>query len=158
MEFSFNLPRSSWNSLTDRPKNLSVYLEIFSFDRKIDDSIPLFRLTKEPFPIFYGPFFQDKLSWPEKNSLMASFTDKQLSEIDKYSRSIKWYYDSEQSLISLLNEVKEQLMNVGIPAIDFFKNYQLAEMETLNLNLAIRTKVRQLYLKQVDPSSRFPAD
>ena len=28
LEFSINLPRSRWNSLPDRPKNLSIYLEV----------------------------------------------------------------------------------------------------------------------------------
>ncbi len=158
MEFSFNLPRSSWNSLTDRPKNLSVYLEVEFLDQKINYSIPLFRLTKESFPVFYGPFFLDKLSWTEKSNLMAGFTDKQLSEIDNYSESIKWYYDSEESLINLLNEVKEQLINVGLPTIDFVKNHQAADIETSNLNLEIRAKAQELYLMQLDPSSRFPTD
>ncbi|MBL0289020.1 MAG: hypothetical protein IPQ19_16985 [Bacteroidetes bacterium] len=57
LEFSINLPRSRWNSLPDRPKNLSIYLEVESSDRKIVDSIPIFRLTKVTFPAFYGPFF-----------------------------------------------------------------------------------------------------
>ncbi|MBK8674200.1 MAG: hypothetical protein IPN93_14855 [Bacteroidetes bacterium] len=57
LEFSINLPRSRWNSLPDRPKNLSIYLEVESSDRKIVDSIPIFRLTKVTFPAFYGLFF-----------------------------------------------------------------------------------------------------
>lgn|GEM_PF-2135548 len=157
-EFSFNLSRSSWNSLTDRPKNLSVYLEVGSLEREINVSIPLFRLTKEPFPVFYGPFFIDKLSWTEKSNLMANFTDEQLSKIDNYSKSLNWYYNSEESLINLLNEVKEQLINVGLPTIDFAKNYQVADLKTLNLNSEIRKKIKQLYLMQLDSSSRFPTD
>lgn len=57
LEFSINLPRSRWNSLPDRPKNLSIYLEVESSDRKIVDSIPIFRPTKVTFPAFYQIFF-----------------------------------------------------------------------------------------------------
>lgn len=157
-DFSFNLTRSSWNSLTNRPKYLSVYLEVVSLDRSIGCSIPLFRLTKEPFPVFYGPFFLDKLSWPEKCSLMASFTEKQLSEIDNYLQSIKWSYNSEESLINLLNEVKDQLINVGLPTVDYFRDFEEADLMTVYLDQQIRDKISQFYLLQLDNSSRFPLD
>ena len=44
---------------------------------------------------------------------MASFSTKQLEEIDKYLESIHWHYNSEESLIELLYEIKIQLINVG---------------------------------------------
>jgi len=127
-------------------------------DRKINISIPLFRVTHVRFPVFYGPFFLEQLSWTEKTNLMASFTDEQLSEINNYSKSINWYYDSEESLIKLLNEIKDQLINVALPTIAIVQNYQITDLESLNLNHEIRKIVQQLYLVQLDPSSRFPTD
>ncbi len=108
--------------------------------------------------MFYGPFFLEQLSWTEKTNLMASFTDEQLSEINNYSKSINWYYDSEESLIKLLNEIKDQLINVALPTIAIVQNYQITDLESLNLNHEIRKIVQQLYLVQLDPSSRFPTD
>ena len=139
LEFSINLPRSRWNSLPDRPKNLSIYLEVESSDRKIVDSIPIFRPTKVTFPAFYGPFFLDNLDWTQKSNLMSSFTDEQLSEID------------EESLISILNEARDQVIKVVLPTIDFAKNFQLADLETFNLMHEMRKQKDRLYLMQLDP-------
>lgn len=151
LEFSINLPRSRWNSLPDRPKNLSIYLEVESSDRKIVDSIPIFRPTKVTFPAFYGPFFLDNLEWIQKSNLMSSFTDEQLSEIDNYTKSINWYYDGEESLISILNEARDQVIKVVLPTIDFAKNFQLADLETFNLMHEMRKQKDRLYLMQLDP-------
>ena len=154
LEFSINLPRSRWNSLPDRPKNLSIYLEVESSDRKIVDSIPIFRPTKVTFPAFYGPFFLDNLDWIQKSNLMSSFTDEQLSEIDNYTKSINWYYDDDngsESLISILNEARDQVIKVVLPTIDFAKNFQLADLETFNLMHEMRKQKDRLYLMQLDP-------
>ena len=156
MEISINLPRSSWNSLTDRPKEFCLYIEVESFDKRTIISFPLHRLTKLPFPSYYGPFFLDQLSWTEKSDLMRSFTAAQVLEIDKYRDSMKWYYDSEESLIKLLNEVKEQLVNVALPTIDFANTYATEELETKDLNCAMRKKTSELYLVQLELTSRFP--
>ena len=112
LDYSVYLERSSSNRLTDRPKQLSVFAEVFR-DKKLFFSISLFRLTQKKFPSYYGPFFFDDLDWTEKGRLMASFSTKQLEEIDKYLESIHWHYNSEESLIELLYEIKIQLINVG---------------------------------------------
>lgn len=69
---------------------------------------------------------------------------------------MKWYYDSEESLIKLLNEVKEQLVNVALPTIDFANTYATEELETKDLNCAMRKKTSELYLVQLELTSRFP--
>ena len=158
MEFSINLPRSSWNSLIDRSKEFCLYLEVESFYNRTTISFPLHRLTKLPFPSYYGPFFLDQLSWTEKSDLMRSFTDTQVLEIDKYRDSLKWYYDSEESLIKLLNEVKEQLVNVALPTIDFAKNYATEELDPKDLDRELRKKAIELYLVQLEFTSRFPTE
>ena len=89
---------------------------------------------------------------------MASFTEKQLSEIDNYLQSIKWSYNSEESLINLLNEVKDQLINVGLPTVDYFRDFEEADLMTVYLDQQIRDKINQFYLLQLDNSSRFPLD
>ncbi|MBK8674199.1 MAG: hypothetical protein IPN93_14850 [Bacteroidetes bacterium] len=82
---------------------------------------------------------------------MSSFTDEQLSEIDNYTKSINWYYDGEESLISILNEARDQVIKVVLPTIDFAKNFQLADLETFNLMHEMRKQKDRLYLMQLDP-------
>jgi hypothetical protein len=158
LTFSINFQRSSWNSLTDRPKEFSVDLEIESFDKGINISFPLNRLTKVPFPSYYGPFFLDKISWEEKTALMNSFTDIQILEIDRYRNSLNWYYDSEESLIQILNEVKEQLIKVALPTIDFVNDYLRKNPDSKNLYRMIRKKSEEFYLMQLEFTSRYPTD
>jgi len=158
LKFSINLPRSSWNTLTDRPKEFRLYLEVESFDKRTIISFPLHRVTKLPFPSYYGPFFLDQLSWTEKSDLMRSFTDMQVLEIDKYRDSLKWHYDSEESLIKILDEVKEQLVNVALPTIDFANTFKPEELEAKNLDLEMRKKASELYLMQLELTSRFPTE
>jgi hypothetical protein len=121
-------------------------------------SFPLHRLTKVKFPTYYGAFFLDQLSWTEKSNLMSSFNETQVIEIDKYRDSLKWFYDSEESLIKILNEVKEQLVNVGLLTIDFANNYTKEELKTTDLNREMRNKASELYLEQLELASRFPAE
>lgn len=89
---------------------------------------------------------------------MRSFTYTQVLEIDKYRDSLKWYYDSEESLIKLLNEVKEQLVNVALPTIDFANNYATEELEPKDLDRELRKKATELYLVQLEFTSRFPTE
>ena len=96
------------------------------------------------------------LGWPEKGDLMASFSAKQLEEIDKYLESINWYYDSEASLIALLHEMGTQLVTVGLPTIDSIKHYEVKDLESFSLSREMKRKSNQLYLMQLDPVSRFP--
>jgi hypothetical protein len=89
---------------------------------------------------------------------MRSFTDSQVLEIDKYVDSLNWYYDSEESLLKLLNEVKEQVVTVALPTIDFATNYATAELEPKDLDHALRKKASELYLAQIVLTSRFPIE
>lgn len=157
LDYAIYLERSSWNSLTDRPKQLSVIIEVFS-DRKLYASTSLFRLTKLKFPSYYAPFFLDNLDWPEKGRLMASFSTEQLGEIDKYLESIHWYYDSEESLVGLLEEVKVQLINVGLPTFSFVNDNGVKEIKSFDLSLEMKRKSNQLYLMQLNSISRFPME
>ena len=157
-EFSINLPRSSWNNLTDRPKEFSLEIEVYSSQFHISFSITLFRLTKEIFPSIYGPFFQDKLTWTEKSDLMRTYNEDQISEIDKYRHSLNWYYDTEQSLIEILNEVKEQVINVAVPTIVFGIAYIRDDLDIKFLYRKMSKHSTELYLNQLDIDSRFPLD
>ena len=49
LDYSVYLERSSSNRLTDRPKQLSVFAEVFR-DKKLFFSISLFRLTQKKVP------------------------------------------------------------------------------------------------------------
>ncbi|RZL05415.1 MAG: hypothetical protein EOO89_26520 [Pedobacter sp.] len=115
-------------------------------------------MTTLKFPSYYSPFFRDDLEWSEKGELMASFSSGQLEEIDQYLKSIHWYYDSEEALIKLLDEIKTQLIVVGLPTIKFVKENAAKELDYYTLRLEMRTKSSQLYLMQLDPKSRFPVD
>lgn len=89
---------------------------------------------------------------------MRSFTDTQVLEIDKYADSLNWYYDSEESLLKLLNEVKEQIVTVALPTIDFAMNYATQELEPKDFDRALRKKASELYLAQLALTSRFPTE
>jgi hypothetical protein len=153
--YSIYLERSSWNTLTDRPKQLAVIVEAGS-DKAKYGSVSLFRLTKLKFPTYYSPFFLDDLDWPGKSALMASFSASQLEEIDNYLDSIDWYYDSEASLVALLHEIAIQVKQVGLPTIGFVKELVVNGLESYNLSLEMKRKANQLYLLQLDPGSAFP--
>jgi hypothetical protein len=134
-----------------------VVIEVSS-DRSRYFSVSLFRITKLKFPDYYSPFFLDDLDWPEKGKLMAGFSTKQLEEIDNYSASISWHYETEESLAGLLEEIKIQLIKVGLPTLEFAKEHGPRELETFAIVQEIKKKSQQLYLQQLDPISRFPLE
>ena len=157
-DYFIYLERSRWNAaLPDRPNELSVFIGI-SNEAKVESTSTLFRLTKLKFPSYYGPFFLDDLDWAEKGRLMGSFSSKQVEEIDSYLESIQWHYDSEESLVNLLNEIKTQLINVGLPTLNFFIENEVKDIEPFSLRLKIKKRSNQLYVKQLDPISRFPIE
>jgi hypothetical protein len=156
-EYFIYLERSGWNSLSDRPDKLSVIIGI-SNDAGFECTEKLFRITQMKFPVYYAPFFLDKQDWPAKEILMSGFSPKQLEEIDKYLDSISWQYDSEQSLINLLEEIKTQLINVGLPTINYMKERLLKDSDMSSLSLGMKKIAKQLYLEQLNPISRFPVE
>jgi len=136
---------------------LSVIIEVSSATNAKCD-VSLFRMTKLKFPAHYGPFFLDNLDWPEKGALMASFSPQQVDEIDKYLASILWYYDSEESLVNMLREIKAQIINVGFPTISFMKERYHQNLDSSQHSFEMQKKSKGLYLDQLDLISRFPSD
>lgn len=157
LEYFIYIERSSWNSLADRPNKLSVIIGVIN-GVSHECTEKLFRITQVKFPTFYAPFFLDELDWSAKGSLMASFSQKQLEEIDKYLDSISWQYDSEESLINLLQEIKTQLINVGLPTISYVKERFLKNGDMSSLSLNMKKLAKELYLEQLNPISRFPIE
>lgn len=157
LEYFIYLERSSWNSLSDRPNKLSLSKGV-SNEVSLIFTENLFRITQLKFPIYYAPFFLDKLDWSAKGSLMANFSPNQLQEIDKYLESIFWEYDSEESLINLLQEIKTQLINVGLPTLNYVKERFRIDSDMSNLSSSMKKLTKQIYLEQLNPISRFPIE
>lgn len=153
-KYTFEISRSSWNGLPDRPDQLSLHLQVDS--ASVSSSILLHRITKMKFPPYYAPFFKDKLDWSEKESLMKSFSEHEIGEIDKYVDSISWHYASEEELISLLGELTEQIIRVGLPAIENAKFLVIKKLDSFAFSNELRMITGRLYLKQLEPKSRFP--
>ncbi len=151
------LERSSWNSLADRPNSLSAIIGV-SIEARHTCTEKLFRITQEKFPNYYAPFFLDTLTWPEKCDLFASFSQKQLTRIDKYLDSRSWLYDSEESLINLLQEISVQIINVGLPALNYTKEQFHKGEDMSSLSAGMKNLAKQLYLEQLNPLSRFPIE
>ena len=154
--YSIYIERSRWNGIKGHPDKLSVDIEMSGNNLFFSHS--LFRITKLKFPPYYSPFFQYKLDWEEKGNLMASFSEEQVAEIDKYVESIQWHYSSEESLVELLEELKIQLCIVGLPAMDLAKEHTINQRESFEYTGIFTGKLKELYLMQLPPISRFPIE
>lgn len=77
-------------------------------------------------------------------------------EIDKYLDSISWKYKKEEELINLLQELKDQIIKVGIPTISMAENLVNKGLDSFNLSNEMRKYSNQLFLSQLKPDSRFP--
>lgn len=89
---------------------------------------------------------------------MSTYNEDQISEIDKYRHSLNWYYDTEQSLIEILKEVKEQIVNVALPTINFGIAYIKDNLDIKFLYRKMSRYSTEKYLNQLDINSRFPLE
>lgn len=154
--FAFEISRSSWNGLPDRPDQLNLDIRVVS--NNLNSTIILHRPTNEKFPNYYAPFFQDKLDWSEKSRLMQSFSEMEIKEIDKYLDSISWKYGNEEELIILVQELLNQIIKVGIPTIHMAENLIHKGLDSLDFSSEMRKYSNRIFLSQLDIDSRFPED
>lgn len=153
LTFVFEISRSRWNGAPG-PDELSLHIHVISAG--INSTILLHRPTIIQFPSHYAPFFQDKLDWTEKSILMQSFSDEEKKEIHNYLDSISWKYHNEEELVTLFQELKNQIIEVGIPTLKEVKGLVNNGLNSFSLSDEMRKHSSRLYLRQLNPESRFP--
>lgn len=153
--YVIQISKSVWNGPIG-PDQLSLYIRVISED--LNSSILLHRPTTLKFPSHYAPFFQDKLDWPEKSVLMQSFSKQEKKEIDEYINSIGWKYHNEEELISLFEELKDQILKVGIPTLNDAEYLDKKDSNSFSFSDKMRKHSNRLYLSQLNSESRFPEE
>ena len=156
VSYAFDIARSSWNGLPDRPDELSIHVRVVTTN--LNSTVLLHRITNKKFPSRYAPFFQDTLEWTEKSKLMQSFSETEMNEIDSYLDSISWKYKKEEELITILQELKDQIIKVGVPTISMAESLVNKELDSFDFSNEMRKYSSQLFLSQLKPDSRFPED
>ncbi len=89
---------------------------------------------------------------------MQSFSETEMNEIDSYLDSISWKYKKEEELITILQELKDQIIKVGVPTISMAESLVNKELDSFDFSNEMRKYSSQLFLSQLKPDSRFPED
>jgi hypothetical protein len=114
----------------------------------------LARPTHIPFPTHYAPFWESKMSSPERNSLMASFSSKQKEEIDLYNHSRQWKYESETELATLFSEAAILLVEVGQKYFNGLNRDIGHETSQADSNMICHRAAVELYNEYISKESR----